>query len=329
MGRTWRLAFRKLANNALLVSIALLATGFATFEDTFLTLRNIGALIDQSAVFAVLAVGATFGIISRNIDIAPASVIALGTVVVALVVHSGHGLALGVLAGGAVTIAIYLAHGLLVGWIDLDPLIVTLAAWIWARGLAITMTNATTLSLNLPFVAFMDAPIAFGLTPSSVCAALVFVAGAIVLRHTRIGMNAFALGQDARLLQQAGVDPAAAKFAVFGTMGVTTAIGMILMIARIGAAAPTAGFGLELDAIVAVIIGGTSFQGGSGRMLNTLYGVAFIAVLDNGLTGLQMGDPEFLLAKGFAIVAALLLDVGGRRLVERGRPGLEDALRGD
>ena len=77
------------------------------------------------------------------------------------------------------------------------------------------------------------------------------------------------------------------------------------------------------------VIGGSSFQGGSGRMLNTLYGVAFIAVLDNGLTGLQMGDPEFLLAKGFAIVAALLLDVGGRRLVERGRPGLEDALRGD
>jgi ribose transport system permease protein len=318
MDRTLRRALRALANNALLVSIALLATGFATLEDTFLTLRNIAALVDQSAVFAVLAVGATFGIISRNIDIAPASVIALGTVVVALVVHSGHGLALGVLAGGAATIAIYLAHGVLVGWLDLDPLIVTLAAWIWARGLAITLTNATTLSLNLPFVTFMNAPIAFGLTLSSLCAALVFVSGAIVLRHTRIGMNAFALGQDAKLLRQAGVDPAAAKFAIFGTMGLTTASGMVLMIARIGAAAPTAGFGLELDAIVAVIIGGTSFQGGSGRMLNTLYGVAFIAVLDNGLTGLQMGDPEFLLVKGFAIIAALLLDVGGRRMLEKG-----------
>jgi ribose transport system permease protein len=319
MDRTSRRALRALANNALLVSIALLATGFATLEDTFLTLRNIAALVDQSAVFAVLAVGATFGIISRNIDIAPASVIALGTVVVALVVHSGHGLALGALAGGAVTIAIYLAHGVLVGWLDLDPLIVTLAAWIWARGLAITLTNATTLSLNLPFVAFMNAPIAFGLTLSSVCAAVVFVFGGIVLRYTRIGMNAFALGQDAKLLRQAGVDPAAAKVAIFGTMGLTTAIGMILMIARIGAAAPTSGFGLELDAIVAVIIGGTSFQGGSGRMLNTFYGVAFIALLDNGLTGLQMGDAEFLLAKGFAIIAALLLDVGGRRMLERGR----------
>jgi ribose/xylose/arabinose/galactoside ABC-type transport system permease subunit len=124
-------------------------------------------------------------------------------------------------------------------------------------------------------------------------------------------------------------EPIKAKFAIFGTMGVTTAIGMILMIARIGAAAPTAGFRLELDAIVAVIIGGTSFQGGSGRMLNTLYGVIFIAVLDNGLTGLQMGDAEFLLAKGCAIIAALLLDVGGRRMLGRRRPGLEDALTGD
>jgi ribose transport system permease protein len=138
-----------------------------------------------------------------------------------------------------------------------------------------------------------------------------------VLRYTRIGINAFALGQDSKLLRQASVDPATVKLAVFATMGVITAIGMVLMIARI-ATAPTAGFGLELDAIVAVVIGGTSFQGGNGRMLNTLYGVAFIAVLDNGLTGLQMGDPEFLLVKGLAIIAALLLDVGGRNVLQQG-----------
>jgi ribose/xylose/arabinose/galactoside ABC-type transport system permease subunit len=318
MDRIPRRALRALANNALLVSIALLAAGFTTLEESFLTLRNIVALLDQSAVFAVLAVGATFGIISRNIDIAPASVIALGTVVVALVVHSGHGFALGILAGGAATIAIYLAHGALVGWLDLDPLIVTLAAWIWARGLAISLTNASTISLNHPFVALMNSQLVFGLTPSTICAALVFIAGAIVLHHTRIGMNVFALGQDSKLLRQAGVDPAVAKLAIFATMGVFTAIGMVLMIARIGAAAPTAGFGLELDAIVAVIIGGSSFQGGSGRMLNTLYGVAFIAMLDNGLTGLQMGDPEFLLVKGFAILGALLLEVGGRRMLPQG-----------
>ena len=141
MDRMPRCVLRALGNNPLLVSIALLAAGFTTLEDLFLTLRNIVALLDQSAVFAVLAVGATFGVISRNIDIAPASVIALGSVVVALVVHSGHGFALGVLAGGAATVAIYLAHGALVGWFDLDPLIVTLAAWIWARGLAISLTR--------------------------------------------------------------------------------------------------------------------------------------------------------------------------------------------
>jgi len=315
ISRLFRGALGLLANNALVVSIVLLAAAFVSFEDTFFTLRNIAALFDQSAVFAVLAVGATFGIISRNIDIAPASVIALGTVVVALVVQAGHGFALGLLFGGAATIAIYLAHGALVGWLDLDPLIVTLAAWIWARGLAVSLTNATTISFNVPFVTFMDAPLAFGLTPSTVCAALAFVGGALVLRQTRIGMNAFALGCDAKLLSQAGVNPAMAKLMVFATMGVTTAIGMALMIARTGAAAPTAGFGLELDAIVAVIIGGTSFQGGSGRMLNTVYGVAFIAVLDNGLTGLQMGDPEFLLLKGAAILVALLVDVGGRHVL--------------
>jgi ribose/xylose/arabinose/galactoside ABC-type transport system permease subunit len=82
---------------------------------------------------------------------------------------------------------------------------------------------------------------------------------------------------------------------------------MLVMLGRLGAAAPTAGFGLELDAIVAVIIGGASFRGGTGRLRDTAIGVAFLAILNNGLSGLQMGDAQFLLIKGSVILAALTL----------------------
>jgi len=305
------------ARHALGLSLVLLILVFGTLEGSFLTPANITSLIDQSAIFAVLAVGATFGIISRNIDIAPASVIALADVVAALTLKGGFGFLAGLAAAAITTVAIYAGHGALIAWFELDPLIVTLAAWIWARGLAVSFTNASTIPFHSDFVTVMNAPMLLNLTPAVVVAVAVFGIGHMVLRHTPLGLHTYALGQDARLLRQAGVNPARAKLAIFLFMGVTTAVGAILMLARIGAAAPTAGFGLELDAIVAVIIGGTSFKGGSGRIANSLFGVAFIAVLNNGLSGLQMGDPEFLLLKGLAILAALLLDATGRRLADR------------
>ena len=102
-------------------------------------------------------------------------------------------------------------------------------------------------------------------------------------------------------------------------MGCFTAAGMIVMLGRLGAAAPTAGFGLELDAIVAVVIGGASFRGGEGRLRDTAIGVLFLAVLNNGLSGLQMGDAGFFLIKGTAILAALTLR-SAARFIPAGRP---------
>ena len=171
----------------------MLGVAFSLLEDSFLTLRNFATLLDQSAIFATLAVGATFGIISRNIDIAPASVITLADVVAALLLRASFGFGLSMLGGVGVTMAIYCAHGVLVGWLGLDPLIVTLAAWIWARGLAISLTNATTIPFHHPFVDFVNAPVVLGLDPSVFVAAAAFLVGALVLRHTRTGLRAYAL----------------------------------------------------------------------------------------------------------------------------------------
>jgi ribose/xylose/arabinose/galactoside ABC-type transport system permease subunit len=306
------------SQTALTVAILALAALFAALNPDFATLANFSTLANQTAVLAVLAVGSTFAIISRNIDIAPASVMTLAAVVVALTLPVA-GILPALLAGLATTMGVYLLHGALVARLRLDPLIVTLAGWIWARGLAVSLTNATTLPIRDGFVRALNTPILIGLTPSIGIVVAVYAAAWAVLNRTRLGLYTRALGEDERALAARGLDPAAWKLAVFAAMGVTTSVAALLLIARLAAAAPTAGVGLELDAIVAVIIGGTSFKGGSGRLGNTVAGVVFIAVLDNGLSALQLGDAAFELLKGVGILAALLLDAANRRRAQKSR----------
>jgi ribose transport system ATP-binding protein len=207
---------------------------------------------------------------------------------------------------------------MVVGGLGLDPLIVTLAAWIWARGLAISLTGATTLPFDQGFVAFMNTPIVFGFTPAVALVAGAFLLGWIVLTRLPIGMRIYARGNDARMLRQSGTDERRVRVATLFIMGVFTAAGMVVMLGRFGAAAPTAGFGLELDAIVAVLIGGASFRGGEGRLRDTAIGVLFLAVLNSGLSGLQMGDAQFFMIKGSAILAALTLRAAARLLPAAG-----------
>jgi ribose transport system permease protein len=296
-----------LARNSMAVATLLLAVIFATINPKFLTIPNLYALVEQNAALAIISVGAMIGIVSRVVDISPGSVLVLGAVVAALAASHGVPLPVALLAGIATCVAVYALNGLIVGGLGLDPLIVTLAAWIWARGLAVSLTGATTIAFPMSFVTVMNTPVLFGFTPAVLFIALAFLAGWLILARLPIGMRIYALGGDPRMLRQAGVNERRLRFWVLVLMSFFTAAGMIVMLGRLGAAAPTAGFGLELDAIVAVIIGGASFRGGTGRLRDTAVGVAFLAILNNGLSGLQMGDAQFFLIKGGAILLALTL----------------------
>jgi ribose transport system ATP-binding protein len=297
----------RLTRSALGLATLLLVAVFAIVNPRFATWPNVVAIIEQNAMLAIVSVGAMIGIVSRSVDISPGSVIALGAVVAALAAQAGAPLPLSLTAGVLACLAVYAANGAIVGRLGLDPLIVTLAAWIWARGLAVSLTGATTIAFDMGFVAFMNTPLALGFTVSAPLAVLAFFAGWIILRRSALGIRIYAIGGDPRMLRQAGVDEGRLRLAILLVMGCFTAVGMLVMLGRLGAAAPTAGFGLELDAIVAVILGGASFRGGSGRLRDTAIGVLFLAVLNNGLSGLQMGDAQFFLIKGTIILAALTL----------------------
>jgi len=298
---------RRVVSAAVALATVLLALVFAAINPRFATMANLTALVEQNAALAIVAVGSTIGIISRVIDISPASVIVLGAVVAALAARHGLPVPAALVLGVGACIGVYALNGIIVGAFGLDPLIVTLAAWIWARGLAVSLTSATTLPFDMGFVSLMNAPIIFGFTLATLLVVLAFLAGWLILARLPIGLHIYALGGDPKMLRQAGLSDRRLRIVVLILMSLFTAGAMLVMLGRLGAAAPTAGFGLELDAIVAVIIGGASFRGGSGRLRDTAIGVLFLAIINNGLSGLQMGDAQFFLVKGSAILLALTL----------------------
>jgi ribose/xylose/arabinose/galactoside ABC-type transport system permease subunit len=310
-----------MTRGALGIATLVLALVFVMINPRFATWANLVALVEQNATLAIVAVGALLGIVSRSVDISPGSVIALGTVVAALAFRAGAPVELALVAGVVACLAVYALNGAIVGRLGLDPLIVTLAAWIWARGLAVSLTNATTIGFDMGFVTLMNTPVVAGFTVVAPLVAVAYLAGWVVLRRTALGLRAFAVGGDPRMLRQAGVSEGWLRLAILVVMGGFTALGMLVMLGRLGAAAPTAGFGLELDAIVAVILGGASFRGGTGRLADTAVGVLFLAILNNGLSGLQMGDAQFFLIKGTIILAALTLRaLAGRVFAGRSAP---------
>jgi ribose/xylose/arabinose/galactoside ABC-type transport system permease subunit len=308
----------RLTRSAIAAATLVLALIFVFVNPRFASVANLIALVEQNAALAIIAIGAMIGIISRAIDISPGSVVALGAVLAALSAQHGAPVPVALLIGIVGCLAVYFVNGTIVGGLGLDPLIVTLCAWIWARGLAVSLTNASTIGFDMGFVTLMNSPMFFGFTPAVALVVLAFLGGWLILSRLPLGLRIYALGGDPRMLRQAGVNEQRLFAAILLVMGLFTALGMLVMLGRLGAAAPTAGFGLELDAIVAVIIGGASFRGGTGRLRDTAVGVLFLAILNNGLSGLQMGDAQFYLIKGSIILLALTLRATAQLYFARG-----------
>ena len=262
-----------LTRSALAIATIVLAIVFALINPRFAIWPNVVAIVEQNATLAIVAVGAMIGIVSRSVDISPGSVIALGAVAAALAAQAGVPLPLALLAGILTCLAVYALNGVIVGRLGLDPLIVTLAAWIWARGLAISLTDATTIGFDMRFVMLMNTPLAFGFTLSVPLIALAFLAGWIILRRMPLGIRIYAAGGDPRMLRQAGVNESRLRVTILLAMGFFTAAGMLVMLGFVRKADRR--LRLELDAIVAVILARDLRH---RAVRDTAIGVLFLAI---------------------------------------------------
>lgn len=296
------------------IVIFLLVTVIATgLSENFLTPTNIANLFQQAAVVGVVAVGMSFVILTGNIDLSVGSVVALSGMLVAVLLTNGFDPVSAVL----LTVLTGMVCGALMGAISalaqVPSFIVTLAGLVSFRGLTYLMTDGVPVS-GLPAgfatISSTMVPLGFGFQISSM--GLIFVAfcilAGVVLRLTVFGEYVFATGGNPEAARLSGLPVRATLISVFAVSGLMSAVGGILLTSRLRIGQPTAAQGLELDAIAAVVLGGTSLFGGRGGVLGTFFAVMLLQVLRNIFNLLGLGSFYQMTVTGIIIVAAILLN---------------------
>jgi ribose transport system permease protein len=292
----------------LLGVLAALVAAFALTTERFLTAATLQTIANQVPELVIAAVGLTFVLAVGGIDLSVGSVMALGSVSLGLALAR---LGLGLPAAAALALLVGLAvgtlNGLLTVRLALPSFIVTLGTLEMARGLTYLLTRSQTLYLGEP-VERLAAPIALGLSAPFLAAVALVAAAQLVLSRTVFGRYATALGTNEEAVRLAGIDPAPIKLAVFALAGLMASVAGIVNTARLGTADPNTGIGFELQAIAAVVVGGTSLLGGRASVIGSFLGVLVIAVLGSGLAQAGAQEPTKRLVTGAVIVAAVAAD---------------------
>ncbi|MHC5904548.1 ABC transporter permease/substrate-binding protein [Streptomyces sp. S6] len=304
---------RLLLDNGALTALIVLVIAMSALSGDFLTTDNLLNIGVQAAVTAILAFGVTFVIVSAGIDLSVGSVAALSATVLAWSATS-HGVPvfLAVLLALATGIAAGLINGFLISYGKLPPFIATLAMLSVGRGLALVISDGSP-------IAFPDSISHLGDTlggwlpvPVLVMVAMGLIT-AFVLGRTYIGRSMYAIGGNEEAARLSGLRVPRQKLAIYAMSGVFAAVAGVVLASRLSSAQPQAASGYELDAIAAVVIGGASLAGGTGKASGTLIGALILAVLRNGLNLLNVSAFWQQVVIGVVIALAVLLDTVRRK----------------
>jgi inositol transport system permease protein len=292
----------------LLFVILLVGLGLTLTTETFLSVANLTNVARQVSINGILAVGVTFVLLTAGVDLSLGSVVALSGVACATFAHPGdHSVIIPIAVGLLTGAACGLVNGVLVTRGGVAPFIVTLGMMTIARGLALIVSGGrpvANMSNELTALAgdFLGIPIPVLFFAGVALAAWFF------LRHFRLGRHVYAVGGNEHAARAAGVPVERVKLFAYGLCGLLTGLAGVVLAARITTGQPNAGQAYELDAIAAVVIGGTSLAGGIGTITGTLLGVLLIGVINNGLDLLGVSSYYQAVIKGVIIVGAVWLD---------------------
>jgi len=312
-------ALQQLLAFASLIALVLV---FSFASSNFFQFSNIVGILLSTAVIGVLALGSTFVIISGGIDLSVGTVMTLSSVMTGVFITTlGLPVPIGIVGGIATGALCGLLSGLSVARLSIPPFIATLAMMMIAKGLALVISGTKPIYFN-------DAPgftlISQGSLIGAVVpgldipnAVLIFflaaIAGGVLLSKTIIGRYNFAIGSNEEATRLSGVDVRFWKVVVYTLTGTFTGLAGILMASRLNSAQPALGMGYELEAIAAVVIGGTSLSGGKGTIVGTVIGALIMSVLTNGLRILSVPQEWQTVVVGFVILLAVYADMLRRR----------------
>jgi len=323
----------------LIVVLAIAIAVFGWIDPLFLSAGNFVSIAQQSAVIAIVAFAMTAVIIARGIDISVGSTLAFAGVAAGIVFTSTGSafltLATAIVSGGIIG----LINGGLIGFAGISPFIATLATMAFARGLSLSLSDASSLAINDPVVLFAGRATVGSIPVSVIIAAVLACVWWFVLRRTVYGRWIYAVGGNGEAARVSMVPVNLVRISVYLLSGATAGLGAILTIGRLGSAQPLAGTGLEFTAITAAIIGGTKLSGGQGSIWGTAIGALLLGVINTGLSFLQVPQIIIYYITGTLIVVAVLMSQPEaitrlfrsvrRRMASSNAPTVAEAIDGD
>jgi galactofuranose transport system permease protein len=279
--RTFRARFGSFAQqqSALILLILVCVIATARYE-AFLTPENLLNILRQNSMLGIVALGMTFVILTSGIDLSVGALLAVGGVIAANLANQG--LVTALLAAVAATTFLGLINGVLIAKGRIQPFIVTLGMMIAARGLALAVTGEESVAirgaedftwLGRGFVGFLPVPV--------IILIILYALGWVVLNYTRFGRHVFSVGDNDEAARLMGLNISRVTIAVYALSGLLAGLAGVILASRLNAGQPVAGVGWELDAIAAVVVGGTLLTGGKGSVVSTLFGVLLLGVIFN------------------------------------------------
>ena len=275
---------KKIWSNKPLIGLIIFAVIVSVLNPRFLTHANILNVLRQTSINSIIAIGMTLVILTGGIDLSVGSILAFCVAVMASLLNAGHN--------------------------PILALIVTLVTMTFLRGATLVFTEGKPITVDDGGLLFenigggylFDIPI-----PIYIMIAL-FVAGHYLLMHTKFGRYTYAIGGNEEATKLSGINVDKVKMWVYGLCGMLSALAGVILTSRLYSAQPTAGSGYELDAIAAVVLGGTSLAGGVGRVTGTALGALIIGVLGNALNLLNVSSYYQMMIKAIVILIAVLID---------------------
>ena len=295
-----------------LVGLVLLIAVVSMLNPAFLSVKNILNILRQTSVNAIIAAGMTFVILTGGIDLSVGSILGLSGAVCASLLVSGKGIFVGVIAALLVGALVGFMNGFVISKGKLQPFIATLASMTVLKGLTLVFTDGKPITLGSNELAKSFGQIGggtiFGIPTPAIIMILVFILCYYILQNTKTGRYTYALGSNEEATKLSGINTDKIKIWVYTISGILSAVAGIIITSRLYSAQPTAGSGYELDAIAAVVLGGTKLAGGKGKISGTIIGALIIGVLSNALNILDVSSYYQMMVKGIVILIAVLLD---------------------
>ncbi|MEN2425408.1 ABC transporter permease [Chromobacterium vaccinii] len=297
------------------IALVLVAVGLSVMSPDFLTVNNLLNVMRQVSINALIAFGMTLVILLGGIDLSVGSILALSSVLTATLLQAGVDPMLATLLGILAGAAMGLFNGLVISKGKVAPFIATLATMTILRGLALVFSNGSPITgFDSELFSMLGGGYVAGLVPVPVVWMLIlFIGFWFLLKKTVFGRHLYATGGNEEAARLSGVKVDRVKLWVYTASGAMSAMAGVVLTSRLNSAQPTAGAGYELDAIAAVVLGGTSLSGGRGWIFGTLIGALLIGVLNNGLNLLGVSSFYQQVIKGAVILLAVLLDRSNKK----------------